>query len=222
MKSVLRHPVSRRAIAIRWLAPALLILSTAQEGMASFISITPPSSTLAPGASETISVAFTSTQDFTLQSTSFALVFDTTRFSANVASFRPGNLISGSSSFTLDPFGHIWGGSTLPAGGNPLTAGQFGTLMTFTLTALANAPAGSGQINLLASFNIGTNITTGINGGAITLSPAPTDGFDPAIDATVTVTAGAVPEPSSLALCGLGGLAALGYASRRRGRRSAV
>src|SRR4051794_21795226 len=98
MKSPLRHPVTCRAIAIRLLAPALLIASTAQSGMATFISITPTTSTLAAGGSETITVQLTSTQDFTLQSLSLVLDFDSTRFTtSNVAK---GSSLFGSGTIT--------------------------------------------------------------------------------------------------------------------------
>ena len=204
------------------LALAVFALMPARTSSASMLQIIPQTATLAPGQSTTVSVLFTSSVAFTLQSTDLAIAYDSTRFSvSNVqlgtldpgpANGNPGfsqsvgmpsSGIPGIGELTTSAF-FVASGTTI---GNPITPGQSGTLETFTLTALANAPAGgaTGDINLQMQFgNTFTAVDADANGNDIVLSPPPTNGYDPGVDATITVGA-TVPEPSSILLMGLGG-----------------
>ena len=212
----------RRSITAALLAAAALV-GPARGASASFLSITSPSPTLSPGQSETVSVQFTSTESFLLQAIDLAIAYDKTRFS--VSNVQLGNLDSAATGFSLAVgfpasgvagIGEVTTSAFTGTLGNQINLGTIGTLETFTLTVLPAAPAGVGSIiNLQASFgNTFTAVYADANGDAIGLTPPPTNGFDPGIDALITVTP--VPEPSSIALLGLGGAGLLGYALRHR------
>ena len=203
--------------AVMLLGLAVFALMPVCGASASMIQIVPSSSTLTAGQSETVSVVLTSTQSFLLQSTGLAISYDSSRFS--VSDVQLGALSSSASGFA-----QVFG---TPSSGTPgigevtiatytgtlgnqisgsVTSPVVGTLETFTLTALANAPTGGGQIILQQSFE---NTVTAVysadtSGNAIQLTPSPTNSYNPSIDSTVMVT-GTVPEPSSLILLGLGG-----------------
>jgi hypothetical protein len=202
------------------LALAVLVMLPARSASASLLQIIAPTPTLLPGQSETVSVQFTSTVNFSLGSADIEIAYDNTRFS--VSNVALGTLDPGPG-YSITPNGNL--------GSNPgvvyaeidastplasITTGQVGTLETFTLTALANAPAGgaTGDLNLLANQTSGPGVSTAVydsNFNAIVLTPAPTNGYDVGVDTTVAV----VPEPSSLILVGLGG-ASIAVTSRLR------
>lgn len=207
-------------------AVAILAMLPARSSSASLLEIVPSSPTLLPGASETVSVVLTATQNFPLTAADIEIAFDSARFAVSnvvLGSLDTGNgfdIVTGINN------GMVQSSITTNTAGNSITSGQTGTIETFTLTALANAPLGGnlGNINLLASIGrVRTDVFTDpTTSGAIVLSPAPTNGYDAGVDGTVLVGS-AVPEPSSVILMGLGGgLVTLTSLLRKRARRSAI
>jgi hypothetical protein len=199
---------------------AVIALMPGQSASASFLSITPSTSTLQPGQSETISVQLTTTISVLLAATDLAVSFDSTRFS--VSNIQLGTLDSAASGFSgtfVQPVaGEVTSSISTGTLGNQLNAGTVGTLETFTLTALSTAPAGNGQIIIQQSYGLtNTAVYDGNTGLAIALTPAPTNSYNNAIDGIVTVGS-VVPEPSSLVLMGLGGLITATTLLRKKAR----
>jgi hypothetical protein len=189
------------------------------------IQLVAASPTLVPGTSETISVYVNPTATFTLTSADLDIQFDSTRFS--VSNVQLGTLDSDTSVYTLvtnaPPPSNVLISSISETGnGTPTTVTASGTLETFTLTALANAPTGGGAIQFLASSGTShTDVFETSAGGPLVLSPAPVNGvYNSIIDTTVTVS---VPEPSSFLLMGLGGASImLRSRFRKRAQRTAA
>jgi hypothetical protein len=212
--------------AVMALTMAILTLPSLRTASATMIQLVASSPTLAPGASETISVLLTpsgTTASFQLTSADLDIQFDTSRFS--ISNVQLGSLDPSSATFTL---GSSVNSNVLVSSiyanngtGSPVTSA--GTLETFTITALSNAPLGGGALQFLASSgNSHTDVYQDNSGNQIVLSPAPVNGvYDSNIDTTVTVTNTAVPEPSSLILMGLGG-ASIVVASRLRKKNKAL
>ena len=69
-------------LATRALALAVLVLAPAASGRASFINVVPTSLTLAPGDSTTVTIQFTSTESFFLQSSDLAIAYDSSGLSS--------------------------------------------------------------------------------------------------------------------------------------------
>jgi hypothetical protein len=196
------------------LAVAILTMLPARSTSASQLQIIAPIPTLMPGQSETVSVQFTSTENFVLAAANIQISYDNTRFS--VSNVQLGSLDTNTNTgydyaITTNPLtsnpGVIYAGIDSDQFPASIATLQSGTLETFTLTALANAPLGGSPNNLalLVKETSGAMVPTAVydenTGNAIVLSPAP---GSPSNDATVTIAA-AVPEPSSLILMGLGG-----------------
>ena len=227
--------ISIRAATIVLAAAALAALP-ARSTSASVLQIIAPTPTLLPGQSEIISVQFTSTQNFTLASADIEIAYDNTRFSVSNASL-------GTLDTTMNT-GYDYAISNNPISGNPgvlyaeidsaqsqatIAVGQTGSLETFTLTALANAPVGGavGDINLLANASNSVHTATAVYdiSGAIVSVTTPTqgsisNGLDSS-DGTVVISP-AVPEPSSLILMGVGGglIALTSRFRKKKARRS--
>jgi hypothetical protein len=214
------------------LAVAVLAMMPARGSSASMIDIVPLGPTfLLPGGSETISVRFTSS--FLIQcsqatAADIDIAYDSTRFMAT--NVQLGTLDRGNGfSIITGPTnaGHVVSSISATSAGNSVPAGGSGTLETFTLAVLAAAPPGGafGDINLpTTSGNSRTDVFTDPNSGAnLTLTPAPTNGFDPTLDGTEMVVNTAVPDPSFFILMGLGGgLVTLTTLLRKKARRSVV
>jgi hypothetical protein len=201
---------------------AVFALMPGRSASAAMLSITPLTSTLQPGQSETISVTYTesSTNTQLIAATDLAIAYDSTRFS--VSNVGLGTLDSAANgfagTFNTNNLGEITSSISTGSLGTQTTVNEVGTLLTFTLTALTTAPNGAGTVILQQkSGNTTTDVFDG-NTGSIVLVPAPTNTFNPVIDATVIVGSTAVPEPSSLVLMGLGGLIAGTTMLRKKAR----
>ena len=208
------------------LALTVFSLLQARVASASFLEIVPQSLTLSPGDQVTVSVFFKSDVSFLLQATDLAVSYDSTRFS--VSNVQLGSLDGAASGFSqtvgfpasgIPGIGEVTTSASTNTLGNQINPGDSGTLETFTLTVLATAPAGGGQIIIQEQFgNTHTSVEADANGRDIILVPPPTNSYNPTIDSTITV----VPEPSSLVLIGLGGgLVAFNARLRKRFCRAA-
>ena len=138
-----------------------------------------------------------------------ALTYDPTVFSVAASDVKLGSVPLSAGGWNLEAVvdqetGQI--GITLYSA-TPISSDLAGSLVTidFHLLASASAPAGVTPINLAASVNPNGQgvIRTAIDDdqGAFTLSPAPTNGYDPGVDGSVLLTPRTRP---------------LGYALRRR------
>ena len=151
-------------------------------------------------------IQLTATESILLQEADIAIAYDNTRFA--VSNVQPGTLNSGFSLTVGFPASGEVTAKAVSSTPPNLTPGTVGTIETFTLTALANAPLGgsTGDLNLQASFG---NTITAVYGDAfgdpIALTPSPSNGFDSIIDGTATV----VPEPSFSLVLMLGGISIL-------------
>jgi hypothetical protein len=182
-----------------------------QSASAAFIQLSAQSPTLMPGQTDVITVTFYNydfnggptdpSPAFNLLSGSLAVSYDKTRFT--VSNVVAGNLNGLAEGFLFVPNSTTTSGeitSSFAAGaGNPIAAGGVGTLETFTLTALSNP--GAGPINLQQSFGVTDTELDDDQGNVVPLSPAPGDAR---LNTVVTIV-GAVPEPASIVLMGLGG-----------------
>lgn len=233
MRSFVAEVVSILALPALRLAPAVLFAAVGSTGFAGAIALSPSSALIAPGDSITITeqASFSAADvagGFNLGGFSLALFYDASRFT--LSNVQLGSLTSagfaGGMSANLGVSGQLTVAATAT---NPLTgisvgAGSVGDLLTFTLTARSDAPAGSGDLNIVPTIGIvDTSVVmidpVSFEGRTVDLGNSVTPNFDVGVDSRITVSSGvsAVPEPSSLVLGGVAVVCAT--AARRRVRR---
>jgi hypothetical protein len=159
---------------------------------------------IAAGGTLTVSETLFSSLAGSLDTVDSVIGFDPTVFS--IGGFAPGSSVPAWSAIGGTPSSPSSGIEDYDVSGSPVTISGGGsqyTIITFTLTALQNAPLGNTNV-LLRQTDGSTGVTQVIeNEDAIGLSPGPSNSFSEAIDVTIDVTAAPTPEPATFLLMGL-------------------
>jgi hypothetical protein len=156
----------------------------------------PKGLSVSPGAAVSVPIGFKQTNGspIVLHSADLVIGYDASQFT--VEGVRAGSLLSGGIlNWTADSkTGLIY--ISISVGkfaGQTLAPNATGTLAWLDLRAKVGA-TGSSALNLRADGEVaGSNRTTRLNEGALTLAPTPTDASDDAVDGSVAISASAVP-----------------------------